>query len=106
MLRTVSAFTPVVGIPAEEPDHFLTCPVCGQTLVQPDVETFSRCPYCDHVFVKDQAMEDFLLEPNREFHRFLTDERIPHESHESKGQHDMVFWQEYIVKIVKWMFEN
>jgi uncharacterized C2H2 Zn-finger protein len=63
MLRTVSAFTPVIGIPAEEPDHFLTCPVCGQTLVQPDVETFSRCPYCDHVFVKDQAMEDFLLEP-------------------------------------------
>ena len=38
MLRTASAFTPVVvGIPAEEPDHFLTCPVCGQTLVQPDV---------------------------------------------------------------------
>ena len=63
MLRTVSAFTPVIGIPAEEPDHFLTCPVCGQPLVQPDVETFSRCPYCDHVFVKDQAMEDFLLEP-------------------------------------------
>ena len=64
MLRTASAFTPVVvGIPAEEPDHFLTCPVCGQTLAQPDVETFSRCPYCDHVFVKDQAMEDFLLEP-------------------------------------------
>ena len=50
--------------------------------------------------------EDFLLEPNREFHRFLTGEQIPHEYHESKGQHDMVFWQEYIVKIVKWMFEN
>ena len=45
--------------------------------------------------------EDFLLEPNREFHQFLIAEQVPHEYHESKGQNDMVFWQEYIVQIVK-----
>ena len=48
--------------------------------------------------------EDFLLEPNRQMHRFLQDERIPHQYYESKGGHDMVFWSEYIVKAVEWMF--
>ena len=48
--------------------------------------------------------EDFLIENNRAFHRFLEDEKIPHEYHEGKGIHDMVFWHEYIAKIVEWMF--
>ena len=48
--------------------------------------------------------EDFLLEPNRQMHAFLEEQRIPHQYHESKGGHDMVFWNEYIVKAVKWMF--
>ena len=48
--------------------------------------------------------EDFLIENNREMHRFLESEGIPHEYHESKGIHDMVFWREYIEKIVEWMF--
>ena len=50
--------------------------------------------------------EDFLLEPNREMHRFLTEEGVPHEYHESPGTHDMVFWTEYIRKIVLWMFDR
>ena len=48
--------------------------------------------------------EDFLLENNRAFHQYLMQENIPHEYHESTGAHDMVFWQEYIVKIAEWMF--
>ena len=48
--------------------------------------------------------EDFLIEPNRAFHRFLLEEKIPHEYFESPGEHNMVFWSEYIVKIVRWMF--
>ena len=48
--------------------------------------------------------EDFLLENNREMHRFLLDEKIPHQYFESKGNHDMVFWHEYIIKAVDWMF--
>ena len=48
--------------------------------------------------------EDFLIENNREMHRFLESEGIPHEYHEGKGIHDMVFWHEYIAKIVEWMF--
>ena len=47
---------------------------------------------------------DFLLENNRQMHRFLLDEKIDHQYFESAGRHDMVFWNEYIVKAVNWMF--
>ena len=49
--------------------------------------------------------EDFLIENNRAMHRFLETEGVPHEYHEGPGIHDMVFWTEYIQKIVRWMFE-
>lgn len=48
--------------------------------------------------------EDFLIENNRAMHRFLEAEGVPHEYHEGPGIHDMVFWTEYIQKIVRWMF--
>ena len=48
--------------------------------------------------------EDFLIENNRAMHRFLESEGILHQYHESKGIHDMVFWQEYITKACDWMF--
>jgi len=48
--------------------------------------------------------EDFLLENNRAMHRFLVEEGVAHEYHEGPGRHDMAFWSEHIVKVVKWMF--
>ena len=50
--------------------------------------------------------EDFLLEQNRAFHRFLTAEGVPHEYHESRGGHDGVFWQEYEPKLAEWLFRD
>ena len=47
--------------------------------------------------------EDFLIENNREFHRFLTEEGVAHQYHEAPGIHDMRFWSEHIVRIVDWM---
>ena len=49
--------------------------------------------------------EDFLIENNRDLHRFFESEGIPHRYEEGKGIHDMVFWHEYIAKIVVWMFD-
>lgn len=49
--------------------------------------------------------EDFLLEANRRFHAFLEDKKVDHVYMESKGAHDMVFWDEYTRKIIDWMFE-
>lgn len=48
--------------------------------------------------------EDFLLENNREFHKFLENRGVEHIYIESKGSHDMTFWAEYTEKIVEWMF--
>ncbi len=50
--------------------------------------------------------EDFLLEENRSFHRFLEDQSVEHIYLESKGIHDMVFWMEYSEKILAWMYEQ
>lgn len=48
--------------------------------------------------------EDFLLEQNREFHRFLTDRKVQHEYCESPGSHDFTFWNEYAAKFTEKMF--
>lgn len=50
--------------------------------------------------------EDFLLEPNREMHKFLTGRNVRHEYFESTGGHDMTFWNEYTEKIIEWMFNE
>ena len=49
--------------------------------------------------------EDFLLEKNREFHKFLKDEKIPHVYEETAGNHDMTFWSKYVEIFVPKMFE-
>ncbi|MBR6341719.1 MAG: hypothetical protein IKR64_07445 [Treponema sp.] len=48
--------------------------------------------------------EDFLLEPNRAFHKFLQEQKVAHTYLESKGIHDMKFWQEYAEKFIPMMF--
>ena len=48
--------------------------------------------------------EDFLIEPNRAFHAFLEKEGITHTYVESKGSHDMDFWNEYTEKFMEMMF--
>lgn len=50
--------------------------------------------------------EDFLLESNRRFHRFLEEKNVAHIYLESPGAHDMPFWDEYTRKIIPWMFEE
>ncbi len=46
--------------------------------------------------------EDFLLEQNREFDKFLVENNVEHLYYESKGVHDFVFWNEYIEISLKW----
>lgn len=48
--------------------------------------------------------EDFLLEPNRALHKFLTDREVPHVYEEGPGGHDGVFWDAHTPKIIEWMF--
>ncbi len=44
-----------------------------------------------------------LLENNREFHGFLDSLGVKHVYIESKGIHDMIFWQEYATKFIPQM---
>jgi len=48
--------------------------------------------------------EDFLLENNREFHKFLMDEKVDHVYEEDSGNHDMIFWNKYVEKFIPRMF--
>lgn len=48
--------------------------------------------------------EDFLLENNREFDKYLTNIGVEHIYREGPGIHDMKFWREHTEKIVEWMF--
>ena len=50
--------------------------------------------------------EDFLIEKNRQFHHFLEELGVKHDYHESKGIHDMVFWDEYFPKAMEWFFAD
>ncbi|MEQ8198592.1 MAG: acetylesterase, partial [Clostridiaceae bacterium] len=47
--------------------------------------------------------EDFLIEENRDFEKFLTSENIQHTYIEGPGVHDWTFWNEYIEKAVQWI---
>ena len=43
--------------------HSLVCPNCYEMLSHVDIETFSRCSFCDHFFEECGELEDFILEP-------------------------------------------
>ena len=47
--------------------------------------------------------EDYLIENNRQFHKFLVDNNVDVNYVESPGGHDMVFWNEHFEKGFKWM---
>ena len=47
--------------------------------------------------------EDFLINENRDFHNFLTKEKVAHTYLESTGDHNWAFWDEYIEKVLIWL---
>ena len=50
--------------------------------------------------------EDFLLEDNRRFHRFLEERGVKHVYTESAGTHNMEFWQKYARVFGEMMFDT
>ena len=58
---------------------------------------------CPKIFMAC-GTDDFLIENNRNFHKFLESEGIEHTYVEDKGQHDMEFWNRYVLKFVPMMF--
>lgn len=50
--------------------------------------------------------EDFLLEHNREFKRFLDTHQVPVEYQESPSDHNFIFWNPYLESGLAWMLAN
>ncbi|MCL2720738.1 MAG: alpha/beta hydrolase-fold protein [Treponema sp.] len=49
------------------------------------------------------GIDDFLLETNRRFHKFLIERNVNVEYIESNGGHDMDYWNEYFTKGFEWL---
>ena len=47
--------------------------------------------------------EDFLLEENRAFYKFLKDEKVEVKYIESPGEHNWQFWNYYLEPSIKWL---
>lgn len=50
--------------------------------------------------------EDFLAEPNRAFDKFLSDRGVSHVYHESPGEHNWDFWNQYLEPAIQWLLEE
>jgi S-formylglutathione hydrolase FrmB len=50
--------------------------------------------------------EDFLINENRKFHSILSTEGIKHTYVEGPGEHNWLFWNEYIEKAILWAIEE
>ncbi|MCQ2378937.1 MAG: hypothetical protein MJ016_07010 [Victivallaceae bacterium] len=44
-------------------DIVAVCPQCGENLFPADLEGFPQCPYCNYLFERDAALEDFIAAP-------------------------------------------
>lgn len=49
--------------------------------------------------------QDFLIEPNRAFYKFLTEQNVEAEYHETPGIHNWDFWNAYIEPGIRWALE-
>ncbi len=45
------------------------------------------------------ALEDFLLDQNREFHKHLESQHVPHEYQEYPSAHDWVYWDLHVREV-------
>jgi S-formylglutathione hydrolase FrmB len=47
--------------------------------------------------------EDFLLEKNRDYHKFLLEQGIGVTYEEGPGGHEWDFWDRYIHRVLEWL---
>jgi S-formylglutathione hydrolase FrmB len=54
----------------------------------------------------DCGVDDFLIEPNREFRRFLASAGVEHEYVEHPGAHDWEYWDKHIQAALAWQCKH
>ena len=50
--------------------------------------------------------EDFLLNSNRRFAKFLNDKQVPVIYEEALGNHDWNFWNKYFEQGIQWLLNK
>jgi len=54
----------------------------------------------------DCGMNDRFIDANRDFHRRLNNEGIPHEYEEFPGEHNWEYWNEHLADSLRWFLED
>jgi S-formylglutathione hydrolase FrmB len=54
----------------------------------------------------DCGVDDFLIEQNRDFHKFLDERRIAHEYQEFPGSHNWAYWDEHVRQALDFHVRN
>ncbi|HEY0867364.1 MAG TPA: alpha/beta hydrolase family protein [Fimbriimonas sp.] len=54
----------------------------------------------------DCGVDDFLIEDNREFHRFLSGSGVLHEYDEYPGEHNWAYWDEHVQQALQFHRRN
>lgn len=83
-----------------EPSEVLTSDANPETLVDRLIGEGKKLP---EIYMCC-GTEDFLLDRNREFHKFLSDRNVPHEYIETPGNHDFNFWNEHSPRLIEKLF--
>lgn len=85
-----------------EPKNVLESENNPETLVKNLIKNGEEIP---QIFMSC-GTEDFLIENNRDFHKFLEENGVSHTYYECDGEHNMDYWNKLIPIIIKWMFEE
>lgn len=79
--------TPDKDFILQQRDDRLICPSCGELLSRQDVESFAKCPYCDHHFILSGEMEDFLLKQVVDQWYRMNCPQLPGQGNDPAGKH-------------------
>lgn len=82
--QVAPAFERILGPLNSAPDHYALNSVVNMT---------DKIKTGDFKLIIDCGVDDFLIEPNRELHRRLVYEQVPHDYTERPGGHSWEYWQ-------------
>jgi putative tributyrin esterase len=54
----------------------------------------------------DCGVDDFLIEQNRDFHKFLEERHVAHEYQEFPGNHNWAYWDEHVQQAIAFHVRN
>lgn len=84
--------------------------IFGKTPKDGSEDPFAIVEQIDHGRIPamriDCGTEDFLIEHNRDFHKFLEDRRVPHEYQEFPGSHNWAYWDQHVQEAIAFHARN